>query len=229
MLAPPPLARPTDAALRRHYLAVASAVSIPVVVQDHPASLGRPDERGLPPRAGRRGAVVPGDQARGGADAAEGRPPGRRLARRHRARRPRRGDAGRGAPPRQPRDDDRVRVPGDPGRRRPALVRGRSRRRGGRVRPLRDADPVREPGDPEPRRSASSCTSGAARSPTRPSARPGCRPTRAPSPTSTTSSAAPGSTPASRRARGRPSIDVGEVSTAVDYRARALDRHSLDA
>jgi 4-hydroxy-tetrahydrodipicolinate synthase len=40
MLAPPPLARPTDAALRRHYLAVASAVSLPVVVQDHPASSG---------------------------------------------------------------------------------------------------------------------------------------------------------------------------------------------
>lgn len=40
MLAPPPLARPTDAALRRHYLAVAGAVGIPVVVQDHPASSG---------------------------------------------------------------------------------------------------------------------------------------------------------------------------------------------
>ena len=40
MLAPPPLARATDAALRRHYLAVASAVAIPVVVQDHPASSG---------------------------------------------------------------------------------------------------------------------------------------------------------------------------------------------
>lgn len=40
MLAPPPLARPTDAALRRHYLAVASAITIPVVVQDHPASSG---------------------------------------------------------------------------------------------------------------------------------------------------------------------------------------------
>jgi 4-hydroxy-tetrahydrodipicolinate synthase len=40
MLAPPPLARATDAALRRHYLAVASSVSIPVVVQDHPASSG---------------------------------------------------------------------------------------------------------------------------------------------------------------------------------------------
>lgn len=40
MLAPPPLARPTDAALRRHYLAVAEAVDLPVVVQDHPASSG---------------------------------------------------------------------------------------------------------------------------------------------------------------------------------------------
>src|SRR3954452_18303132 len=40
MLAPPPLARASYAALRRHYLAVASAVSIPVVVQDHPASSG---------------------------------------------------------------------------------------------------------------------------------------------------------------------------------------------
>ncbi len=40
MLAPPPLARPTDAALRRHYLAVAEAIDLPVVVQDHPASSG---------------------------------------------------------------------------------------------------------------------------------------------------------------------------------------------
>ena len=40
MLAPPSLARATDAALRRHYLAVASAVSLPIVVQDHPASSG---------------------------------------------------------------------------------------------------------------------------------------------------------------------------------------------
>src|SRR3954452_7158420 len=40
MLAPPPLARASDAALRRHYLAVASAVSLPIVVQDHPASSG---------------------------------------------------------------------------------------------------------------------------------------------------------------------------------------------
>lgn len=42
MLAPPPLARPTDAALRRHYLTVAEAITIPVVVQDHPASSGVP-------------------------------------------------------------------------------------------------------------------------------------------------------------------------------------------
>lgn len=40
MLAPPALARPTDAAIRRHYLSVAEAISIPVVVQDHPASSG---------------------------------------------------------------------------------------------------------------------------------------------------------------------------------------------
>jgi 4-hydroxy-tetrahydrodipicolinate synthase len=40
MLAPPPLARPTDAALRRHYLAVAQAITIPIVVQDHPTSSG---------------------------------------------------------------------------------------------------------------------------------------------------------------------------------------------
>ena len=42
MLAPPPLARPTDAALRRHYLTVTEAIGIPVVVQDHPASSGVP-------------------------------------------------------------------------------------------------------------------------------------------------------------------------------------------
>jgi 4-hydroxy-tetrahydrodipicolinate synthase len=40
MVAPPRLARPNDAALRRHYLAVAEAVDIPVVIQDHPASSG---------------------------------------------------------------------------------------------------------------------------------------------------------------------------------------------
>jgi len=40
MVAPPQLARPSDAALRRHYLAVAEAVDIPIVIQDHPASSG---------------------------------------------------------------------------------------------------------------------------------------------------------------------------------------------
>jgi 4-hydroxy-tetrahydrodipicolinate synthase len=40
MLAPPALARPNDAALVTHYLAVAEAIEIPVVVQDHPASSG---------------------------------------------------------------------------------------------------------------------------------------------------------------------------------------------
>ncbi|HTC85325.1 MAG TPA: dihydrodipicolinate synthase family protein, partial [Candidatus Acidoferrum sp.] len=40
MLAPPALAKPTDAALRRHYLAVAEAVDVPVVVQDYPPASG---------------------------------------------------------------------------------------------------------------------------------------------------------------------------------------------
>ena len=42
MVAPPKLARPTDAALRRHYLTVAAATDLPVVVQDHPTSSGVP-------------------------------------------------------------------------------------------------------------------------------------------------------------------------------------------
>jgi 4-hydroxy-tetrahydrodipicolinate synthase len=40
MVAPPRLQRSSDAVLRRHYLAVADAVDVPVVVQDHPASSG---------------------------------------------------------------------------------------------------------------------------------------------------------------------------------------------
>jgi 4-hydroxy-tetrahydrodipicolinate synthase len=40
MLAPPALSRPNDAAVRRHYFAVAEAVDLPIVVQDHPASSG---------------------------------------------------------------------------------------------------------------------------------------------------------------------------------------------
>ena len=40
MVAPPKLTRSTDAALRRHHLAVADAVRIPIVVQDYPPSSG---------------------------------------------------------------------------------------------------------------------------------------------------------------------------------------------
>jgi 4-hydroxy-tetrahydrodipicolinate synthase len=40
MVAPPKLARTNDAALRRHYLAVAEAVDVPVVVQDFPPAVG---------------------------------------------------------------------------------------------------------------------------------------------------------------------------------------------
>ena len=40
MLAPPALAKPNDDAVLAHYLAVAAAVDLPVVVQDHPASSG---------------------------------------------------------------------------------------------------------------------------------------------------------------------------------------------
>ncbi len=40
MVAPPKLARTNDAALERHYLAVAEALDIPVVVQDFPPAVG---------------------------------------------------------------------------------------------------------------------------------------------------------------------------------------------
>ena len=40
MLAPPSLGKPNDAAVLAHYRAVAEAIAIPVVVQDHPASSG---------------------------------------------------------------------------------------------------------------------------------------------------------------------------------------------
>ena len=40
MVAPPKLARTNDAALERHYLAVADAIDIPVVVQDFPPAVG---------------------------------------------------------------------------------------------------------------------------------------------------------------------------------------------
>lgn len=40
MIAPPRLARTNDAALTRHYLAVAAAIDVPVVVQDYPPAVG---------------------------------------------------------------------------------------------------------------------------------------------------------------------------------------------
>jgi 4-hydroxy-tetrahydrodipicolinate synthase len=40
MLAPPPLAKPSDAAIRRHYLTVAAATDLPIVVQDYPPASG---------------------------------------------------------------------------------------------------------------------------------------------------------------------------------------------
>lgn len=40
MVAPPKLSRSNDEALRRHYLSVAEAIDIPVVVQDYPPSSG---------------------------------------------------------------------------------------------------------------------------------------------------------------------------------------------
>ena len=40
MVGPPALSRPNDAALRRHYLALAEAVGLPIVVQDYPPSSG---------------------------------------------------------------------------------------------------------------------------------------------------------------------------------------------
>jgi 4-hydroxy-tetrahydrodipicolinate synthase len=40
MVAPPKLARANDAALEKHYLAVAQAIDIPVVVQDYPPAAG---------------------------------------------------------------------------------------------------------------------------------------------------------------------------------------------
>ncbi|MCC7243181.1 MAG: dihydrodipicolinate synthase family protein [Acidobacteria bacterium] len=40
MVAPPRLARPNDAALERHYKAVADAIDLPVVVQDFPPAVG---------------------------------------------------------------------------------------------------------------------------------------------------------------------------------------------
>lgn len=40
MLAPPQLAKPSDAAIRRHYLTIAAATDLPIVVQDYPPASG---------------------------------------------------------------------------------------------------------------------------------------------------------------------------------------------
>jgi 4-hydroxy-tetrahydrodipicolinate synthase len=40
MIAPPKLARTNDAALKRHYLSVAAAIDLPIVVQDYPPAVG---------------------------------------------------------------------------------------------------------------------------------------------------------------------------------------------
>lgn len=40
MVAPPKLSRSTDRAVLEHYLRVAEAISVPIVIQDHPASSG---------------------------------------------------------------------------------------------------------------------------------------------------------------------------------------------
>ena len=229
MLAPPPLARPTDAALRRHYLAVAAAISIPVVVQDHPASSGvqmsaefllalaaeapscrviKLEEEPTPPKAGRLVDGSPDVVVLGGLG-------GEMLVEELR-----RGSHGTMTGFGFPEilvavvrrwfagDRDGAAAVFD---RYATLIRFENQailnlpirklvyQRRGRDRP-RD----------RPR--------------ARPAARPGHgrRPRRPPPPHRARCAT-------SRPARGRPSIDVGEVSTAVDYRARVLDRHSLDA
>ena len=103
--------RPNDDAVLAHYLAVAAAVDLPVVVQDHPASSGVDDVGRAADDDRGSGADMPGHQARGRAQPAQGRPPARRPAGPADPRRPRRDHAAGGAAPRGGRDDDRVRVP----------------------------------------------------------------------------------------------------------------------
>lgn len=87
MLAPPTLARPNDAAVLAHYLAVAGAMDLPIVVQDHPASSGvfmtvellatiadrapacrvvKLEDEPSPPKVGRLVAAAPGVRILGG-------------------------------------------------------------------------------------------------------------------------------------------------------------------
>ena len=80
MLAPPQLAKPSDAAIRRHYLAVAAATDLPIVVQDYPPASGVQMSVELIAALARRGALVPDAQARGRAVTAQGRRGARRRA-----------------------------------------------------------------------------------------------------------------------------------------------------
>jgi 4-hydroxy-tetrahydrodipicolinate synthase len=87
MLAPPALARPNDPAVLAHYLAVADAIDLPIVVQDHPASSGvdmsvdllatiaerapscrvvKLEDEPSPPKVGRLLAAAPGVRVLGG-------------------------------------------------------------------------------------------------------------------------------------------------------------------
>ena len=59
LVAPPRLARPNEAAVRRHYETLAAAVDIPIVVQDFPGRLGCLHESRLRRSAGGRRAIVP--------------------------------------------------------------------------------------------------------------------------------------------------------------------------
>ena len=77
MLAPPALPRPNEAAVLAHYLAVADAIDLPVVVQDHPASSGVYMSVDLLAAIAERAPIVPRRQARGRAESAEGRTPAR--------------------------------------------------------------------------------------------------------------------------------------------------------
>ena len=125
MVAPPKLARTNDAALHRHYVAVAEALDIPVVVQDFPPAVGGIT---MTPEliAGLADGVAPAaaPQARRRAVADEGEPGARREPGRADLRRARRHDVPGRAAARRHRHDDRLCVPRDPR----ATSTGRSRR-----------------------------------------------------------------------------------------------------
>ena len=133
MVAPPKLARTNDAALERHYLAVAEAIDIPVVVQDFPPAVG-----GITMSV-ELIAKLAAASPRLAFLKLEDEPSPMKITqiravskRRQDLRRARRHDVPRGAAPRRDRHDDRVCVPGDPGRdlhasSRPAIATARPR------------------------------------------------------------------------------------------------------